>query len=337
MASIIVKWLDKGVHFGKEDSVKRKFIIEEGELEPGQKVTIQLSSRKGLKAKIWNAEVVSNAEKDTRPRESIKKTVPAHIKKSFEKLSNDDFTFELSAAPRVRRDLEEEKLQKRIEKMRREVEEEEKLFQQRREKRRREEEEEEEKWKKRREEREEYPISPWGKTWRESSPLMFSDLPPLPPPLPPPPPPTPTPSQQQQQPTCTTEMENRMTMIEKSLLSIMDLLSNMQSTSSHVPANTCNVIPQHILIEAKCGCRSRRNLAGRLALSLYTEEERTSSNYRGVLNKIKKLDPIRSEAIRNACVTEFPPKQFETPLMIQKEIREGMDEMCRRNARHNKL
>ena len=106
----------------------------------------------------------------------------------------------------------------------------------------------------------------------------------------------------------------------------MDLLSNVQSTSSHVPANTCNVIPQHILIEAKCGCRSRRNLAGRLALSLYTEE-RTSSNYRGVLN----------EAIRNACVTEFPPKQFETPLMIQKEIREGMDEMCRRNARHNKV
>ena len=115
----------------------------------------------------------------------------------------------------------------------------------------------------------------------------------------------------------------------------MDLLSNVQSTSSHVPANTCNVIPQHILIEAKCGCRSRRNLAGRLALLLYTEE-RTSSNYRGVLNK-KKLDPIRSEAIRNACVTEFPPKQFETPLMIQKEIREGMDEMCRRSARHNKL
>ena len=33
-------------------------------------------------------------------------------------------------------------------------------------------------------------------------------------------------------------------MVEKS---IMDLL---QSTSSHVPANTCNVIPQHILIEA---------------------------------------------------------------------------------------
>ena len=52
MASIIVKWLDKGVHFGKEDSVKRKFIIEEGELEPGQKVTIQLSSRKGSKPKF---------------------------------------------------------------------------------------------------------------------------------------------------------------------------------------------------------------------------------------------------------------------------------------------
>ena len=156
MASIIVKWLDRGVYFGKEDTVKRKF-INEGELEASQKLTIQLSSKKGSKANIWKAEVVSNAQKeDTRPRESIKKTVPVHIKKSFEKLSNDDFTFELSAAPRVRR---EEKLQKRLEKMRREVEEEEKLFPQRREKRRREEEKEEERWKKRREEREEYPIS----------------------------------------------------------------------------------------------------------------------------------------------------------------------------------
>ena len=42
MASIIVKCLDKGIHLGKEDTVKRKFIVEEGELEPGQKVTIQL-------------------------------------------------------------------------------------------------------------------------------------------------------------------------------------------------------------------------------------------------------------------------------------------------------
>ena len=110
------------------------------------------------------------------------------------------------------------------------------------------------------------------KTWKESSPLMFSEPLDLPsPPLPPLPP--------QQQPTCTTlttesHLENRMTMVENSLLSIMDLLSKMQSTSSthpHVPAN--NVIPQHILLEAKRGCRSRRNLAGRLALSLYTEEE----------------------------------------------------------------
>ena len=38
MTSIIVKWLDKGVHFGNEDSIKRKFIIEEGEIEAGQKV-----------------------------------------------------------------------------------------------------------------------------------------------------------------------------------------------------------------------------------------------------------------------------------------------------------
>ena len=45
LACIIVKWLDKGVHFEKEDTVKRKFIVEEGELEPGQEVTIQLSEK----------------------------------------------------------------------------------------------------------------------------------------------------------------------------------------------------------------------------------------------------------------------------------------------------
>ena len=36
MATVIVKWLNKGVHFGREDSVKRRFILDEGELKTAE-------------------------------------------------------------------------------------------------------------------------------------------------------------------------------------------------------------------------------------------------------------------------------------------------------------
>ena len=72
-------------------------------------------------------------------------------------------------------------------------------------------------------------------------------------------------------------------------------------------------IPFRELREASHGCRSRRNLAGRLAKLnlLFTDEEKSTSNYRGVLNKIR-LDIRKTEAIRKACTSDFPPKQNET-------------------------
>ena len=86
-------------------------------------------------------------------------------------------------------------------------------------------------------------------------------------------------------------------------------------------------IPFRELREASHGCRSRRNLAGRLANLLFTDEEKSTSNYRGVLNK-KRLDIRKTEAIRKASISDFPPKQYETSQMVERDIREGVDEMC---------
>ena len=88
-------------------------------------------------------------------------------------------------------------------------------------------------------------------------------------------------------------------------------------------------IPFRELREASHGLRSRRNLAGRLANLLFTDEKS------GVLNK-KKLDIRKTEAIRKACISDFPPKQYETSQMVERDIREGVDEMCRRCIRKQK-
>lgn len=90
-------------------------------------------------------------------------------------------------------------------------------------------------------------------------------------------------------------------------------------------------IPLSTVKDTAQGCRSRRNLAGRLANALFTSEEKRTSNCRGI-NK-DKLDFRRVSAIRRACVIEFPAKQNENERMIEKEIREGIDEMCRRITR----
>ena len=45
----------------------------------------------------------------------------------------------------------------------------------------------------------------------------------------------------------------------------------------------------------------------------------------------------KTEAIKRACLIEFPPKQYEGNSIIEREIREGVDEMCRRCLRRQKL
>lgn len=88
-------------------------------------------------------------------------------------------------------------------------------------------------------------------------------------------------------------------------------------------------IPQVIVSTAMVTCRSRKNLAGRLVVSLFTDQEKMSSNVRGVLGK-KVLDPDRIAAIQKVCLSEYPLQSGETLDSVRKELRISIDEVCRR-------
>lgn len=82
-------------------------------------------------------------------------------------------------------------------------------------------------------------------------------------------------------------------------------------------------IPDAILKEAEEGCCSRWNFAGCLASMLFTGEEMAKSNYRRVNGKTC-LDKQKTAAIRMACVG----KVSTSPNVLNKTVREGVDEMC---------
>ena len=94
-------------------------------------------------------------------------------------------------------------------------------------------------------------------------------------------------------------------------------------------------IPEQIIKEVTEGCHSHRNLAGRLATRLFTLEEMKTSNYRGV--KKNTLDKSKTAAIRRCCISKFPPYQHESEAIVDMDIREGVDEMCRRSNRKDCL
>lgn len=123
--SVTVVWLDAGQSEGKVDTISRKFVLDEGDLREGQEVSVQLTRKKGSRAKVWRAKVVGQAA-DKRAREpplkkrkpaaeekshgtstqvsrKKKKTAdgrpPAHIRRSLEKLESDNFMFEVAPAP----------------------------------------------------------------------------------------------------------------------------------------------------------------------------------------------------------------------------------------------
>ena len=87
-----------------------------------------------------------------------------------------------------------------------------------------------------------------------------------------------------------------------------------------------------VLKTSMLGCRSRKNLAGRLAAKIFSEEEMLSSNFRGVCNK-KLLDEGKTNAIRRACFVEFSFRAHENEYIVERDIREGVDEMGRRLKR----
>ncbi len=77
------------------------------------------------------------------------------------------------------------------------------------------------------------------------------------------------------------------------------------------------------------GCKSRRNLAARLAAKIFSVQERQGSNCRGVLGKTP-LDVCRVKAIYSVCMQNFPLQRLETQMLADKEMRNAIDELCRK-------
>ena len=90
-----------------------------------------------------------------------------------------------------------------------------------------------------------------------------------------------------------------------------------------------SVIAQEDLKAALSSCRSRRNLAARRALRLFSPQERAESNCRGVLGK-KTLKKAKVAAIFNVSMKQFPLQRLETDAMAAKEMRNAVDECCRK-------
>ena len=92
---------------------------------------------------------------------------------------------------------------------------------------------------------------------------------------------------------------------------------------------TDSIIPQEDLRAALNACRSRRSLAARLALRLFTPQERAGSNCRGVLGK-RLLHRAKVAAIFSTSMKYFPLQRLETSTMAEKEMRNAVDECCRK-------
>ena len=76
------------------------------------------------------------------------------------------------------------------------------------------------------------------------------------------------------------------------------------------------------------GCRSRRNLAAQLAGRVFTMRERIGSNCRGKQGKTA-LEQGKLKAIFT-CMHQFPLQRLETQQMADKEMRNAVDEICRK-------
>ena len=103
------------------------------------------------------------------------------------------------------------------------------------------------------------------------------------------------------------------------------------SSSDNVASSTQEgyIVPGIVVSTAMFGCKSRRNLAARLADKVFTPQERQGSNCRGVLGKTP-LDVYRVKAIYSVCMQHFPLQRLETQLMADKEMRTAIDETCKK-------
>ena len=94
-----------------------------------------------------------------------------------------------------------------------------------------------------------------------------------------------------------------------------------------------SVISQELLTNCLRACKSRRNLAGRLAAKLFTLQEKTESNCRGACGK-KALNTLKLKAIHSCCIANYPLERLETSHAAEKEMRNAIDEVCRKTKAH---
>ena len=91
-------------------------------------------------------------------------------------------------------------------------------------------------------------------------------------------------------------------------------------------------MPADVVATAVFGCRSRRNLAARLAAKVFTVRERQASNCHGVMGKTP-LDIFRVKAIYAVSMHHFPLQRLEMKVIADKEMRTAIDEVCRKTKR----
>ena len=90
-----------------------------------------------------------------------------------------------------------------------------------------------------------------------------------------------------------------------------------------------HAIAQEDVDRCLAACRSRRNLAARLANRIFSTEEKAKSNCRGLCGK-KALNCLKVKAILSTCITHYPLDWLETGATAEKEMRNAIDKVCRK-------
>ena len=121
------------------------------------------------------------------------------------------------------------------------------------------------------------------------------------------------------------EIEN---LLPSATTSVLQDVGNLPNNSRDTGIQKFTI--SYVIIDrAMSGCRSRRNLAARLTQALFTDEEKKSSNVRGVGGK-QSLNEAKVDAIRESCYKQFPLDRVESKVNADREIRHAMDEVCRK-------
>ena len=89
------------------------------------------------------------------------------------------------------------------------------------------------------------------------------------------------------------------------------------------------MIAQEDVVQCLAACKSRRNLAARLANKLFTTEEKFRSNCRGTCGKTA-LNYLKVQAIFATCSKHYPLDRLETGTTAEREMHNVIDEVCRK-------